>query len=317
MNDILSNILEKHEQTRKRRNRNSFTKKKKFQPSKCHPRNFTSKNNQNSLGRSSCLNDKTLRLMKQIWNRRHPDNMIHSGNPKQLWNYFKENLGQSCSNEMCWVDNTIQDERMKTKIKHESFAPYAPRSWNKNKNEWLSSTDITDVMRQYEDAYDDFKFFGPSPIDFDAMEYKNNCVWPEICNFNVQHMRDQRKNKLGFIFNTDDHFKSGSHWIAMFVDLGKKRWFFFDSNGTKPPREITKLMIKIQKQCLQKCNMNLKLDSNHPFVHQHSNTECGMYCLYFIVSLLKNTHNMNYFKKKRIPDSYVEKFRNIYFNPSM
>jgi len=307
MEDVLSQILKKeHLKTRKR---------KPFQRAKCHPRNYTINNN-NSLGRSSCLDDKTLRLMKQIWNRRYPDNQIRTNQPKKLWESFKNNLGHSCSNEMCWIDNTVQNDQMKRKIKKQAFAPNSPHSWLTNKNEWLSSNDITDVMRQYEDAYDHFKFFGPSPIDFDALEYKNHCVWPEICHFDVDKMRQQNKTNLGFIFNTDDHSKSGSHWIAMFVDLNKKRSFFFDSNGTRQPPEITKLLKRIQKQCMEKCNMKMKLESNHPFVHQHSNTECGMYCLYFIVSLLKKAHSMNYFKNKRIPDSYVEKFRNIYFNSS-
>ena len=44
------------------------------------------------------------------------------------------------------------------------------------------------------------------------------------------------------------------------------------------------------------------------------NTECGMYCLYFIISLLSNKHDFNYFNTKRIPDKHVEEFRNIYFN---
>ena len=35
----------------------------------------------------------------------------------------------------------------------QSFAPEAPKSWNKNPNEWLSSTDILKVMKQYEKAY--------------------------------------------------------------------------------------------------------------------------------------------------------------------
>ena len=71
-------------------------------------------------------------------------------------------------------------------------------------------------------------------------------------------------------------------------------------------------MKKIYNQCKEKCEMNIKLDSNHPLVHQHTDTECGMYCLYFIVSLLKNKHNFHYFKKKRIPDKHVENFRQIY-----
>ena len=286
--------------------------RKSFQKLQCHPRNYTSKK-QSKLNQS-CFDDKTLGLMKQIWNRRYPDNPIRARGTKQLWSAFKKHMNNSCSNEMCWIDSAVNDEVLKKKLKKKLFAPNAPKSWLKNKNEWLSSVDITGVMRQYEDTYPEFKFFGPSPIDFDSIEYKNYCVWPEICNFDIQKMIQQTKKQLGFIFNTDVHTKGGSHWIAMFIDLNKDKCFFFDSNGTKEPPEITTLMHKIKNQYEEKCNKCLTIDSNHPFVHQYTNTECGMYCLYFIVSLLKKSHNMNYFKKKRIPDSVVEKFRNVYFN---
>ncbi len=58
----------------------------------------------------------------------------------------------------------------------------------------------------------------------------------------------------------------------------------------------------------------MKIDTNHPFEHQKKDGECGMYCLYFIISLLKGKHNLNYFKTKRIPDKKVQELRNSYFN---
>ena len=63
---------------------------------------------------------------------------------------------------------------------------------------------------------------------------------------------------------------------------------------------------------------------NYPLEHQMENTECGMYSLYFIISMLtgkneiKTFHNLtdkiDFFRKRRIPDKYVNKFRKIYFN---
>lgn len=292
---------------KKKRSQNTMKNLKKLQ---CHPKNFTSKN---SINNYSCLDEKALKLMKQLWNRRYPDNMVHTSKPKEIWRFFQKNMINTCTNEMCWIDNTINDVNIKSKLKNKHFAPVTPSSWKRNINEWLSSTDIINVMKQYEDTYPHFKFFGPSPIDFNTMEYRNHCVWPEICNINMKKLKEQNKTNLGFIFNTDKHYQSGSHWIAMFVDLNHHKTFFFDSNGTKQPKEITKLIRKIHNQC-KKHNITMKSDSNYKNIHQHSNTECGMYCLYFIVSILEKTHNFDYFKEKQIPDKYVEKFRNIYFN---
>ena len=58
----------------------------------------------------------------------------------------------------------------------------------------------------------------------------------------------------------------------------------------------------------------MKISNNHNFNHQKTNTECGMYCLYFIISLLSNKHDFDYFNTKQISDKHVERFRNIYFN---
>jgi hypothetical protein len=46
--------------------------------------------------------------------------------------------------------------------------------------------------------------------------------------------------------------------------------------------------------------------------HQKTNTECGMYVLYIIISLLKKDTYPNF--KKIIPDSKVESLRKILFN---
>jgi hypothetical protein len=59
-----------------------------------------------------------------------------------------------------------------------------PRSWKKNKYEWLSSVDIESVMDQYEEKYPEFKFLGPTPIDFDR-KLGSGCVKNEICRLSI------------------------------------------------------------------------------------------------------------------------------------
>lgn len=292
--------------------RRGKTRKKRFSKLKCHPNHFTMKN-MNTI-KNSCLNDKVLQYMKIIWNRRHPDDKINTNRPKEIWDKMNQNMNQSCSNELCWINNTIDDRNLKYKLKRKLFAPVAPKSWSQNKNEWLSSTELSNVMKQYEDSNKNFKFFGPSPIDYNSVQYNNECVWPEICNIDIGKLKNKNKTKLGFIFNTDKHYQDGSHWISLFVDLDKKMIFFFDSNGTKEPKEIRTLKEELKEQCLTKCGLKMKLDTNYPFEHQYRDGQCGMYCLYFIISLLNKKHNFDYFKKKRIADKHVEKLRNVYFN---
>ena len=44
----------------------------------------------------------------------------------------------------------------KKKLINNFFAPFAPNEWKKNPNEWLSSIDISKVMKQYEKKYKNF-----------------------------------------------------------------------------------------------------------------------------------------------------------------
>ena len=48
--------------------------------------------------------------------------------------------------------------------------------------------------------------------------------------------------------------------------------------------------------------------------HQYRNTECGIYCLYTLITLLEEKKKPQTIRRKRIPDEEMEKFRNIYFN---
>lgn len=286
--------------------------KKKFSKLKCHPKNKSTK-------KGTCLDSNTLSLLKNIWNKRHPGNKIKTRRNDNIWVDLKKRLSGSCSNEMCWVDSILEHKRQKESIKEQLFVPVMPESWKTNPKEWLSNIEILDVMKQYEEKYDDFVFLGPSPIDFESMNTNSNrnneeiCVWPELCNFKLKHHISNNVKKIGMIFNLDKHYEKGSHWVSMFLDIPKRRLFYFDSAGKKQPPEINELSKKIQKQATE-LNIDIRIDSNENIEHQIGKSECGMYCLYFIISLLNNKHNIDYFKNRIIRDKLVRKFRSIYFN---
>ena len=188
----------------------------------------------------------------------------------------------------------------------------------KNPNEWLSSIDIMNVMKQYEKAYKCFDFIGPTPIDFDTRKLYGECVWDELCNFSIQEQIKNGKTKIGIIFNTDPHYKPGQHWISMFINIKKKRIFFFDSTGDKAPPEIMNFVNRIKEEGLQlNKKIKFKFDSNEGVEHQYGNTECGIYSLYFIVHMLEDKLTEHYLKTHILKDAYMNKFRRIYFNDHM
>ena len=86
-------------------------------------------------------------------------------------------------------------------------------------------------MNDLQRANKKFVFIGPSPQDFDA-EDGNNCVWPELCRFNLA----KSKPKIGIIFNLDNHNQPGSHWVAMFIHKNTKRFFISTRRARPFPR---------------------------------------------------------------------------------
>jgi len=265
----------------------------------------------------TCIRDKSICKLKTLWNNRHPDDKIENGNIHTTWTSLKSRLSDICDKESCWLTQQFSNDEMKSELRT-VFAPNAPTAWKKNPNQWLSSRDITAVMKQYEKKYKCFTFIGPSPIDYDTHKRYGECVWEELCHFSLANEIDNGKKKIGVIFNLDPHYKNGSHWVSLFINLEKGLVFYFDSVGERIPSKIKQFAKDVILQGSQLSKpIKLVLDENHPFEHQYNDTECGIYSLFFIISLLEDTHEEEYFKKIRISDKCVERFRKIYFNESM
>jgi hypothetical protein len=245
----------------------------------------------------TCYNNNHLYQLKNKYNRTHKKK-INTNNPVDIWKELDSKLTK-CKKESCWakeLDVPVDDV----------FAPKSPSSWKKNKNEWLSSLEITDVLKQYEKIYPQFKYIGPSPSDYDFKEEDGQCVWPELCNFDVNKTKYM---DIGIVFNIDEHEGEGIHWVSMFIDRRKKMIYYFDSAGDKIIKNIKNFVIQVQTQ-----NPSYTFVENHPKEHQFKDSECGMYALFFIITMLK-THNYDYFKgKTTFPDEKIEKLRKNYFN---
>ena len=143
----------------------------------------------------TCYTSDSLNTLKQLWNKRHPDAKIKSSDPKEIWQALRDNLGNVCDKESCWLRQNFAKHDLTKELTHYTFAPQAPKEWKKNINEWLSSIDIEKVMRQYEQYYPSFCFLGPTPIDLDSLKLYGECVWEELCNFNLRTMISKNKKK--------------------------------------------------------------------------------------------------------------------------
>jgi len=273
---------------------------------------------------SSCYSKDALLRLRESYNKKHPDQNIRSKDPMVIWSFMRNNLHE-CEKEDCWLGQ-ISNLDVRKQLDEMLFAPDRPKDWHKNPNEWLSNFDIMAVLRNYERAYPHFKLLGPSSIDYDTKlpEKGGKCVWEELCKFSLQKMLEKGKTDFGIVFNLDEHDEPGSHWVSMYVDTKNAIIYYYDSALNEIPNEIMRLKDDIIRQ-----GKTLQSPITFKFIHnkkrhQASNTECGMYSLFFIITFLtgqtdfkKNMtikEKLNLFSKRHIPDKYVEQYRTIYFN---
>lgn len=161
------------------------------------------------------------------------------------------------------------------------FRPEKPIEWDHKPTQWLDSYNLEDVMNQYEQAESDFEFLGPVPIDFDAKTgIWGKCIVDELCKLNLADLEKKGKKKLGIIYNLDKHDEPGSHWVCTFVNLNKKEAYYFDSYGYEPPEEIQRFLTRCQEQGCPNVYYN-------DIRHQRKGSECGMYCLFVLICLLR------------------------------
>ena len=287
---------------------NAKTAKKKegvFRRSVCSPTR--------GMNRYTCYTDDTLKTMKKYWNARHPDVLIKAQTPRGIWTELRRHMSDVCDTERCWLRQHFMKDNIDAGLKNFTFAPSAPLSWKKKPDEWLTSLDIDRVMKQWEEKYKEYEFIGPSPIDFDTKMVNKECVWSELCDFDLSRTIKRGKKKIGVIFNLDPHYKSGSHWVAMYVDVAPRLIFYFDSNGDPAPSQVKTLSNRMIEQG-KKIGIDLEFIQNHPTEHQRGDTECGIYTLYVVTQLLTSKKTHKDFMGERIPDEKMLALRKEYFD---
>jgi len=276
----------------------------------CSPKAFNNNNN-------TCLNRKLLEKLAVILNQNpNCEKIDKNSHDDELYKKISNNMSKisDCKSEHCWL--TVQDIVHKLKSNeieefNEQFKPKMPEDWKSKPNEWLNTSDIDNVMEQYEKYDNEFEYLGAHPIDAQKCS-----VSKEVCKINIKNLMKKNKNKIGIIFNTDYSTGPGEHWVSFYADLkGRNRkkkpgLYFFDSVADEPQKEIFDLVDRLKKQGKRN---GIKLDFFYNDIqHQKKNTECGIYSLYFLISML---HNVDFkkFVKKIKNDEFMEKYRKIFY----
>jgi hypothetical protein len=258
---------------------------------------------------TTCLPIETLERLRDEWNKRFPRHKISGAIHKKerLWAELRARIQNQykCASEYCAVQELADANG---KISAEGFfRPKKPEEWNKNPAEWHDTMTLAKVMEQYELAYPSFEFIGPVPIDFDSQMPGawGKCVYDELCKLNLDDMKKGGKTSIGIIFNLDPHDRPGSHWICAYIDLKKMEAYYYDSYGYEPCAEIRRLLRRCREQGCKQIIWN-------DVRHQRKKSECGTYCLYIIISLLKG-QSFDYLCKNPVDDDTINALRDLLY----
>jgi hypothetical protein len=261
----------------------------------------------------SCYSKKALVKMTKAWNETYNDRLHDGLDSDQLWTNLNNKLSQYCNSELCWKNLDFIKNINENEIK-KAFRPEMPKEWYSNPNAWLSTLDIDAVLYQYMEKHPEFEFLGTHPMDFAAKNSDGTCSVSDVCSFNLKDFINNNKTKIGLVLNLDKSHQSGSHWVCMFIDINLNKIYYWDSYGMEPEREVYNFSNKIKKQG-QKIGKQFKFLIN-TYRHQYENSECGVYCLWFIIKLLESKNSFTEYNRiilKKVKDKIMEKNRNVLF----
>ena len=280
----------------------------------------------------SCLTLNSLKLISSSYNKKNKDSdkIIISNNKEDIVKQLEKKLSNKCDTQTCWlrldIIQQLEDEQIKEDILTNTFRPEGP----KKKYEWLSTSDINDVVSQYQEKYQDFLFLGALPADFEELSVLG------INNLDFTELENNKKYKIGMIINLDVHTQGGSHWVALYTDLQKGQIYYFDSFAKKPYKRTKKFINRIVKYIYKKkynkelnitafikkitgggettyLNKLKNFDIRYNTVqHQFNNSECGVYSINFIVRLVGG-ESFDEITQNITKDNEMNKCRTKYF----
>ena len=286
----------------------------------------------------SCINKKTLKIIAENFTNEYGVE-FKTDNKKELVEQLENQFSKKfkCEDQTCWLKQKFVKKIENPDLFNFTFRPKGPEK----KLDWLSTTNINDVIEQYEKEYDDFLFLGAVPYDFQELrelELGKELDFKELESgkLNEDYNKGKKINKFGMVINLDPHYKGGSHWVALYSNLDKNQIIFFDSFGKKPKKNIRKFINKItkylyKKKYNQKLNLNSlitdlknnnssnqienlsKFDIRYNDIqHQVKNTECGVYSINFIIRLVHDNITKNITRDDNMNDCREVYFRNEY-----
>lgn len=281
----------------------------------------------------SCFTIESLKLIATEYNKINNKNLIKINDEKKnMVEQLTKAFSKSCSSQTCWLRTDIVKKIKDEEIHKNTFRPNGPSTGY----DWLSTSNINDVINQYENKHNDFVFLGALPNDFQELPILG------LSDIDFDDFLTEGKTKIGLVINLDTHDKKGSHWVALYTDLIKNQIYYFDSLGNKPGPRIKKFNNKILNYLYKKkydkelhvggllktIKNNKKQSSKYITLlsdklndfdirynnieHQQENSECGVYSINFIIRAVKG-ESFDSITKNVTTDEEINECRKVYF----
>lgn len=290
--------------------------------------------------KGSCISKETLQDIARNFNKSSSNVNININNDKEeIVNVLNKEFEKkfNCKDQLCWLNQSFVKRMNNVNLEKFTFKPVGPQQ----KLDWLSTTNINDVIEQYERKYKNFLFLGAVPYDFQELrqlEMGKELNFDDVINgkLNEEYNKDEKINHLGMVINLDPHDKPGSHWVALYSNFDNNQIYFFDSFGKKPRRKIKKFINKIAKYMYKKKynstlpintvieelknnNITTEIENLSKFdirynqiQHQFKNTECGVYSINFIIRLVGG-ETFDDITNNILKDDFMNNCRKEYF----
>ena len=207
-------------------------------------------------------------------------------------------------NEICLTQQDFMNDVLKEvrdDIENDTFRPNGPAK----STEWLSTTDINNIMKQYETVFPGFKFMGAVPLDC------NDHSFCSLYQINFNEHENNGITKMGVVFNHDRYGESGSHWVALYINIEAGEIYFCDSMGKEPIGNIKHVIKSYMDYYKKKTGTNAIYRQNTKS-YQKDQSECGVYSCNFIIRNL-NGEKFEDIVNNPLTFQGINSCRNVYF----
>lgn len=225
----------------------------------------------------------------------------------------------NCSSESCVLTSGVVKSAIGSDVVNKELAVNFKEQGPREGVAWLSNVNIDKTLQKWAVEFDDLYVFPFCMSDF----YKTRSPLATINICDILEGKVSQKTALGSItrkckrmccvLNTDVSTGRGIHWVGIFVDCSSTPCSieYWNSAGNPPFQNAIKWM-EATRLALRECKKQVELYNVTSVAHQESDTECGVYTLFYIRKRLEGTP-VQYFMDKRIPDSDMMEFRKYLF----